>query len=60
MKARAASDLIKTALLSSDPCMICRFGATELNTILRYEANQKDGNFIIKSKRYLLGETRPF
>ena len=57
---QAASDLIKTALLSSDPCMICRYGYIELNTILNYEASQKDGNFLVKSKRYLLGETSPF
>ncbi len=57
---QAASDSIKAALLSNDPCMICRFGALELNVALRYLNSQKDGNFLVKSKRYLLGEAGPF
>lgn len=57
---QAASDLIKETLMADAPCMISRVGAAEMKTILRYEANQREGSFLEKSERYLSGESSAF
>lgn len=55
-----ASDLIKSKLLSSEPCMICRYGSTELNAVLKYEANANSDSFFQKCKKYLFDDIYEF
>lgn len=49
-----SNDLIYNTLSSNEPCMIARYGATELTCILNYLAIQKQDKNIIK---YIKGET---
>lgn len=51
-----ASDLIRNYIISDKPCMICRFGNNELNTVLAYlDINDKTYK-PIKKVKYLMGK----
>ena len=56
---QAASDLIRKYLLTDAPCMIARFGRTELRTILR-RWNQRRSGFVLNAWRYVRGNQGPF
>jgi hypothetical protein len=59
VKRQAASDLIRDKLLSPEPCMIARFGNTELRTILR-RWNRTRNNLVVNACRYAMGKQGPF
>lgn len=56
----AANDAIRDRLLRPEPCMVCRFGRTELTTIDRYLDIRADGSPLRKSLRYVRHRTGPF
>jgi hypothetical protein len=56
---QAASDVIRERLLAAEPCMITRFGRTELRTILRRWNRTKSG-LVPSACRYALGKQGPF
>ena len=56
---QAASDLIREKLLAAEPCMITRFGRTELRTILR-RWNRTKRSFLRNIWRYVQGKQGPF
>ncbi len=56
---QAASDVIRERLLAAEPCMITRFGRTELRTILRRWNRTKSG-LVPGICRYALGKQGPF
>ncbi len=59
LKGQAASDVIRKRLLAAEPCMITRFGRTELRTILR-RWNRSQGGLLPSACRYVLGKQGPF
>jgi hypothetical protein len=59
LEGQAASDLIRDKLLAAEPCMIARFGFSELRTILR-RWNRIQNNLVVNAYRYLLGKQGPF
>ena len=56
---QAASNVIREKLLAPVPCMIARFGNTELRTILR-RWNRTQGSLVANACRYALGRQGPF
>lgn len=59
VEGQAASDVIREKLLAAEPCMIARFGNTELRTILR-RWNRRRNNVLVNACCYLLGKQGPF
>jgi hypothetical protein len=57
---QAASDLIKSMIAGNEPCMICRFGRTEMGAILRYLNIIDNRSLLIKSIKYIQGEIDSF
>jgi len=58
---QAASDLIKNKLAAPDPCMICRFGTSELNATVAYlNINRKSEYPFEKSINYILENNSEF
>jgi hypothetical protein len=57
---QAAGDLIRERLESDAPCMVCRFGRTELRAILRYVDVSDDRPAVSKAVRYVRGDAGPF
>jgi len=58
---QAASDVIKTKILAPEPCMICRFGGTEMTVLMYYYHIHRQPKFPLeKSLSYILGRMRPF
>jgi hypothetical protein len=58
---QAASDLIESKILDDKPCMISRFGATELNAMTRYLGTARGSKFPLeKSINYILGNLEAF
>jgi hypothetical protein len=56
-KGQSASDCIKNKLLDDKPCMICRYGNTELRTIIAYLNDTEKVNLLLKYiKKYFEGE----
>jgi len=56
-----ASDLIKARILDDRPCMISRFGSTELNAIVRHFGVNKPSKLPLeKSINYILGNLEIF
>ncbi|MDX6746074.1 hypothetical protein SHK09_04660 [Polaribacter sp. PL03] len=55
---QVASDLIKDILMSEKPCMISRFGSTELNCIHTYK--NKNKNLIVRQVKYIKGNIDSF
>jgi hypothetical protein len=58
-KGQAAGDLIRDKLLADEPCMIARFGNTELRTVLR-RWNRTRSGLVLNACRYALGKQGPF
>lgn len=56
---QAASDLIRSRLLDDEPCMISRFGHTELKAVLRYWRQCRSG-FVPNAWRYIQGKQGEF
>ncbi|MCE5198283.1 MAG: hypothetical protein ABFD54_11580 [Armatimonadota bacterium] len=54
------SDAIKAVISSSEPCLVGRFGSTEMSAILCYVEMQAPGGLLPKSVRYVTGKTGPF
>ena len=52
-----ASDIIYEALMADKPCMIARFGSTELACLMNYNGIKEDKN---KYLLYLKGKTQPW
>jgi hypothetical protein len=57
---QAASDLIKRALMSDRPCMICRFGSVELRAVLMYVDTARNDATAHKTLDYIRGKIGPF
>src|SRR5215217_8005686 len=57
---QAASDIIRDRLLAQSPCMICRFGRTELETVCRYLDVSSTNTFAQKSLAFIRHEIGPF
>lgn len=57
---QAASDLIRRQLLSSDPCMIARFGSVELNCLKNSLSLHPDRSFLKNCAAYLAGRIEEF
>lgn len=56
-----ASDFIKKRLLDDRPCMISRFGSTELIALVRYVSIIRSPNFLLdKSIAYVMRGAEPF
>ena len=55
---QAASDLIKTKLLDNTPCMICRYGNTELRTIIGH-LNEVEKHFFLRKYIKKIVECEP-
>jgi hypothetical protein len=56
---QAASDVIRDKLLEAEPCMIARFGNSELRTILRRWNRTRHGP-VLNACLYALGKQGPF
>jgi len=56
---QTASDVIREKLLAAKPCMIARFGNTEMRTILR-RRNRTRSSLAMNFVRYVLGKQGPF
>lgn len=55
------NELIKSRILDEEPCMICRFGSSELMTIIRYlHIIQKPKFMFEKSLNYISGNSDQF
>ena len=59
VKGQVASDVIRGELLADKPCMIARFGNTELRTVLR-RWNRTRNNLVVNAYRYSMGKQGPF
>ena len=57
MNRQAVNDQIFKLLSSKSPCLIGRFGTTELNCINNYLAWNGDGNYLRKLTEYITGNT---
>lgn len=58
---QAASDLIRTKLLDSKPCMISRLGAVELKALVNYLNIHREPEFLFEKQiSYITEETQPF
>jgi hypothetical protein len=58
---QAASDLVKDQLSGPSPCMISRFGSTELWAILQYIDTVKDSRcFLVKATEFIQGKIDTF
>ncbi len=55
-----ASDLIRTRILAEDPCLVCRFGTSELNATLRYFEKSQPGGRWVKMAQYVRGDIGPY
>lgn len=55
-----ASDYIRELILSDNPCLVCRFGAGELEAVLRHLAITSNKPFWYKSGQYFKDEIGPF
>jgi hypothetical protein len=59
VQGQAASDLIRKKLAAAGPCMIARFGNSELRTVRR-RWNRTRNNYFVNVCRYALGRQGPF
>lgn len=56
LKGKAAEGAIRSLLLKDDPCMISRFGSTEMEVLLTYLNMEDKRNFLNKMLGYVRGE----
>jgi hypothetical protein len=60
LSGQAANDQIRALIERPAPCMIARFGGTEMSAIQNYLGVQKPGRLFQRVRRYLRGESGPW